>query len=215
MRTDRHRAGEIAHAFDPHKWTKRPSRCREQTANGDRRVHDGCALAHHQIGAALEASRELGYDARWIGEIGLHQQHRIASRIPRVPRDIPRQRVDRSGISHRLRPTQHRDRHGVRVLLGHLGRLVGTGVVVDHDFILARKFGKHRTESPQQDADGGDLVVRGNGKVEQLGRAEGRSRGKGNRWRKVMRPIITEMGLSRVPGALPEPGGVLDESGGC
>ena len=74
--------------------------------------------------------------------------------------------VDRLRVADGRLAANDGDRHGVRVLLRHVGGFVVAGVVVHDDLVFARKLGEHRSEPPEQDANGGDLVVRGDGEEE-------------------------------------------------
>ena len=78
--------------------------------------------------------------------------------------------VEGAGVANVRGPAEHGDRHGVCVLLRHIRGLVGTRIIVHHDFVLAREFGEHGSEPPEEDADGGDLIVCGNGEVEHRSR---------------------------------------------
>ena len=161
-----HRGGEVRHALDLHERAHRPPAVFEQPLHRRRRIGHREAFTHHQVGAPLETASKLRHDHRRIGEVGLQQQDGVATGIARACGYVPQQRVDGARIAQSRRAAQHRDRHGALVLLGHIGRVVRARVVVHHDFVLARKLGQHCAEPPEQHANGGNFVVRGNGEVE-------------------------------------------------
>ena len=161
-----HGTREITDAIDAHKWAQCPGGGREQATHRRWRVDHGGTLANHQICPTFEATCELRHDSWWIGEVPLQQQHGVTARVARVPRDVADQCIDCTSIAHRLGAAQHGHRHRLYVLLRDVGRFVTACVVIHHHFVLTRKLSEHRPEPPEQDADGGDLVVRGNSKVE-------------------------------------------------
>ena len=120
----------------------------------------------HQICTPFEPACEFRHDTRRIGEVALHQQHGITTRIPRVGRHMPDERVEGTGVADTRGTSQHGNRHRVRVLFRHLRRFVGARIIVHDDLVLARKLREHGTDPPKQDANGGDLIVCGNGEVE-------------------------------------------------
>lgn len=161
-----HGRGEITHVVHPHEGTHGPVCGAEQAAHRNGRVGDHGAFAHDQIRAPFEPASKFRHQDRRIGEVALHQQHGIPSRISRGVRDVTQQGVGGTRIPQMLCAAQDTHRHGALILLGHCRRLVRARVVVDDDFVLARKLSEHCAEPPQQDADGGNLVVRGDGEVE-------------------------------------------------
>ena len=142
----------------------------EQPTHGGGRVGHDQPLADDQVGAAFEATGKLRHDARRIGEITLYQQHGVAARIARLRGHMSNQRVEGAGVADLRGPAEHGDGHRVGVLLRYLRRCVGARIIVHDDLVLARKFSEDGAEPPKQDADGGDLIVYGNGEVEHRNR---------------------------------------------
>ena len=165
-----HGGRDIAHAVDAYERTHRPVGRLEQAADRHRRVGHHQALADHEVGAAFEAASKLGDESRRVGEVTLHEQHRVTTRVARLRRHVPDEGVEGTGITDTGGAAEHRDGHRVGVLFRHVGRLVGARVIVHDDLVLTRELREHGTKPPEKDADGGDLVVRGNGEVEHRSR---------------------------------------------
>ena len=82
---------------------------------------------------------ELGDVLRLIGEIGLHEQHRVATRIARLRDDGTAERVQCARVADVALAAQHAERKHIAVRLQRLGGGVGAAVVEYDDLVLARK----------------------------------------------------------------------------
>ena len=156
----------ISHALNVDKEFQRPRSEREQSSNA-RRSFAHLALGHHDVRTSLESLDELGQVLGLVGEIALHQDHRIASRIPCSPGYLATQAVEGVGVALPLLAMQNRQWGNFCVRQQPVAGLVGASIVVNDDLILARVCLEDLADTPQQDTYGGPFVVCRDADVEQ------------------------------------------------
>ena len=136
---------------------------RNRNRLGDRRP-----LSHDDVRASLEPPGEFRQMLGLVSEVGLHHDHGVAPGILRASARLAREFVERMGVTHSLLTTDHRDRGDLGIRGDSLRRPVGATVVVNEDLILARVALEHLSDAPEEDADGGSLVVSRNADIEQF-----------------------------------------------
>src|SRR6266545_8251879 len=104
---------------------------------------------------------------RLIREIGLHEDHRVASRIACSLGDFATQAVERVGVALPRLAVQNCQRRNFGIRLQPLAGLVGASVVVNDDLILTGVRLEDLPDTPQQNTDRWPFVVCGNADVEQ------------------------------------------------
>lgn len=160
----------IGDARDRHKWTKDPWCHASHPANGfgwDCLIRSDGSLGDDEIGAPLEALDQLGQMFRLIGEVGLHHDHPVATRIPRATRDLARQGVECSRIANVLLAPDDRERKDVSIALERFASAVRTAVVEYENLVFPRVLLKNLANAPQQETYRGRFVVRWNADVQQ------------------------------------------------
>jgi hypothetical protein len=144
-------------ASQPTHWTRR----RRGILGGDG------SFGHDEISPALEAFDQLGQMFRLVGEVGLHDDHRVASRIAGTTRHLATERVQCARVPDMLLRSQDRERKDFGVRLQRLGGCVAAAVIEDEDLVLARILLKDFANPPEQKPDSGRFVVCRNADVQQ------------------------------------------------
>ena len=105
---------------------------------------------------------------RLIGEIGLHDQHCVATRVSRLGHDRTAQRVQCPSIADVALATQDAEGKNVAIWLERFARRIGAAVVEHDNLVLAREVPQDFANTPEQDADGRRFVVRRNADVQHV-----------------------------------------------
>ena len=99
------RAERIGDSGDRDERPKNPRRHTSHPSNRLRRrvlVRDRRTLGDDEIGASLEALDQLGQMFRLVGEVGLHDDHRVASRIASASRHLAAEHIEGTRIADML-----------------------------------------------------------------------------------------------------------------
>ncbi len=132
-------------------------------------------MYRHEVGAALESLDQLRKVLRRLGEVALQQDHGVAPGVLVVGGHMPDQCIDAGRIATVHLAAEDGQRHHRLIRLEDLPRAIGARVVVDDHVVLPREALKHRSQAPEQDADGSGLVVDRDADAEHVGRVGGKT----------------------------------------
>ena len=129
-----------------------------------------------QIRAPFEPLHQLRQVLRRFSEIALQQHHRIPTRVFILGRNVANQSIDTGRVTPVTGAANDGERHDRAIRLEHLVGAIVARVVIHDDVVFPGETLKHRTQAPQQDANGGGLVVDRDADAEHVGRVGGNAK---------------------------------------
>ena len=132
-----------------------------------KRLQGGREGAGHDVGAALQHLHQPHHVFGALGEVTLQHHRAVPLRVRRHVGDLPQQALHGAGIAQRLFGAEDRERQGPAIAAQHLRRSVGGGVIEDQDLVIPAELAQDPAHLPEEHADGGGLVARGDADVDQ------------------------------------------------